>query len=114
VAAVVPDWEGGTRIGACLREFNFRWSRRLLAQNACVILVTDGLDREEAGELGQEMRRLHRSARRVVWMNPLLRFDGFEPRASGIAAMRPHVDAFLPMHNLASLADLARELSRAR
>jgi len=110
VSALVPDWEGGTRIGACLREFNFRWSRRLLAQNACVILVTDGLDRDDADELSEEMARLHRSARRVLWMNPLLRFEGFEPRASGIAAMRPHVDSFLPMHNLASLADLSLAL----
>ena len=123
VSAAVPDWEGGTRIGACLHEFNFRWSRRLLAQNACVILVSDGLDRDDAQELplpweragervnlAAEMARLRRSSRRFLWMNPLLRFEGFEPRATGIAAMRPHVDAFLPMHNLASLADLARAL----
>src|SRR6185436_7069941 len=107
MTALVPDWAGGTRIGACLREFNFRWSRRLLAQNACVILVTDGLDRDDAHGLEAEMERLHRSCRKLLWLNPLLRFDDFQPRASGIAAMRPHVDAFLPMHNLASLRDLA-------
>ena len=111
VSAAVPDWDGGTRIGECLREFNFRWSRRLLAQNAAVILVSDGLDRDDAENLSIEMERLHRAARSLVWLNPLLRFDGFEPRASGIAAMLPHVDHFLPMHNLASLADLARALS---
>src|SRR5258706_743074 len=110
VSVLVPDWEGGTRIGACLREFNFRWSRRLLAQNACTILVSDGLDRDDAEGLGQEMARLHRSSRRLLWLNPLLRFEGFEPRASGIAAMRPHVDSFLPMHNLTALADIARSL----
>ena len=110
VSALVPDWAGGTRIGACLREFNFRWSRRLLAQNACVILVTDGLDRDDAHGVATEMERLHRSCRRLLWLNPLLRFDDFQPRASGIAAMRPHVDAFLPMHNLDSLGDLARRL----
>jgi uncharacterized protein with von Willebrand factor type A (vWA) domain len=112
VSALVPDWEGGTRIGACLREFNFRWSRRLLAQNACVILVSDGLDRDDAEGLAAEMARLRRSARRLIWMNPLLRFEGFEPRATGIAAMRPHVDSFVPMHNLASLADFARQVSK--
>ncbi len=111
IGMLVPDWAGGTRIGACLREFNFSWSRRLLAQDASVILISDGLDRDDTGELAAEMSRLHRSCRRLLWLNPLLRFDGFEPRASGIAAMRPHVDAFLPMHNLASLADIARELA---
>jgi uncharacterized protein with von Willebrand factor type A (vWA) domain len=111
VSIMVPDWEGGTRIGACLREFNYRWSRRLLGQNACTILVSDGLDRDDADGLATEMARLHRSSRRLLWLNPLLRFEGFEPRASGIAAMRPHVDHFLPMHNLASLEDLARSLS---
>jgi uncharacterized protein with von Willebrand factor type A (vWA) domain len=108
VGAAVPDWAGGTRIGACLREFNFRWARRLLGQNACVMLVTDGLDRDDAGALGAEMARLKRSCRRLVWLNPLLRYEKFEPRASGIASILPHVDAFLPMHNLASLEDLAR------
>ena len=111
VGLSVPDWEGGTRIGACLREFNYRWSRRLLGQNACSILVSDGLDRDDAEGLAGEMARLHRSSRRLLWLNPLLRFEGFEPRASGIAAMRPHVDDFLPMHNIASLQDLARSLS---
>ncbi|MGE5616948.1 MAG: vWA domain-containing protein [Bacillota bacterium] len=111
VSAAVPDWDGGTRIGECLREFNFRWSRRVLAQNAAVILVSDGLDRDDAPTLAAEMARLHRAARSLVWLNPLLRFDGFEPRASGIAAMLPHADLFLPMHNLASLGDLARRLS---
>ena len=111
VGATVPDWAGGTRIGACLREFNFRWARRLLGQNACVLLVTDGLDRDDAAGLAEEMSRLHRSGRRLLWLNPLLRYEGFEPQATGIASMLPHVDAFLPMHNLASLQDLANELS---
>jgi uncharacterized protein with von Willebrand factor type A (vWA) domain len=110
MSALVPDWAGGTRIGACLREFNFRWSRRLLAQNACVLLVSDGLDRGDAEGLAEEMARLHRSCRRLLWLNPLLRYDGFEPRASGIASMLPHVDAFLPVHNLASLGELAATL----
>ena len=111
VCDAVPDWAGGTRIGSCLREFNWRWSRRVLGQNACVILVTDGLEREDADGLGEEMARLARSCHRLVWLNPLLRYDGFEPAASGIRAMRPHVDAFLPMHNVDTLTDLARALT---
>lgn len=111
VCDAVPDWAGGTRIGACLREFNWRWSRRVLGQNACVILLTDGLEREDAAGLGEEMARLARACHRLVWLNPLLRFDGFEPAASGIRAMRPHVDAFRPMHNIDTLTDLARALS---
>jgi uncharacterized protein with von Willebrand factor type A (vWA) domain len=112
VSAAVADWAGGTRIGTCLREFNFRWARRLLGQNACVLLVTDGLDRDDAHELGAEMDRLHRSCRRLVWLNPLLRYEGFEPRATGIASMLPHVDEFIPMHNLESLRTLAASLAR--
>jgi uncharacterized protein with von Willebrand factor type A (vWA) domain len=112
VGAAVPDWAGGTRIGASLREFNFRWARRLLAQNACVLLVTDGLDRDDADGLAAEMDRLHRACRGLVWLNPLLRYEGFEPRASGIACMLPHVDRFLPMHNVESLRGLAAALAR--
>ncbi|MGD9953950.1 MAG: VWA domain-containing protein [Burkholderiales bacterium] len=107
----VGDWAGGTRIGACLREFNWRWSRRLLGQNACVLLVTDGLDRDDESRLGEEMARLARSCRRLVWLNPLLRYEGFEPRASGIRAMRPHADEFLPAHNIDSLRDLGLALA---
>ncbi|MFZ3321609.1 MAG: VWA domain-containing protein [Usitatibacter sp.] len=111
VSQAVPDWAGGTRIASSLHEFNFRWARRLLGQNACVLLVTDGLERDDAGALAAEMERLARASHRLVWLNPLLRFEGFEPKASGIASMLPHVDEFLPVHNLASLTDLARELS---
>ena len=109
VGAAVPDWAGGTRIGACLHEFNYRWGRRVLGQNASVMIVTDGLDRDDPEALDAEMARLARSCRRLVWLNPLLRYESFEPRASGVAAMLPHVDAFLPMHNVESLADLARQ-----
>ncbi len=111
VCDAVPDWAGGTRIGACLREFNWRWSRRVLGQNACVILLSDGLERDDTDGLGEEMARLARACHRLVWLNPLLRFDGFEPTASGIRAMRPHVDAFRPMHNIHTLTDFARALS---
>jgi uncharacterized protein len=108
--AAVADWKGGTRIAACLDEFNRRWARRLLGGNAAVLLVTDGLDRDEHGALGLAAERLHRLAHRVIWLNPLLRFDGFEPRAAGVKALLPHVDRHLSVHNLASLEDLHRLL----
>lgn len=109
---LVQDWRGGTRIASCLDEFNRRWARRLLTGNACLMLVTDGLDRDDAGCLTQAAAQLRRLARQVVWLNPLLRYDGFEPRAAGVRALLPQVDRFLPMHNLASLADLASALRR--
>jgi uncharacterized protein with von Willebrand factor type A (vWA) domain len=111
VAEAVPDWSGGTRISASLAEFNLRWARRVLGQNAVVLLITDGLDRDGVGLLDAEAGRLRRSCRRLLWLNPLLRFDGFAPKAAGIRALLPHVDAFLPAHNLSSLEDLARVLA---
>ena len=111
VADAIKDWSGGTRIGASLREFNWRWGRRVLAQNACVLLVSDGLDREAGEGLGEEMERLAKSCRRLIWLNPLLRYDKFEARPAGVRAMLPHVDLFLPVHNLKSLIDLARTLN---
>lgn len=107
----VRDWSGGTRIGATLAEFNRLWSRRVLGQGAVVLLITDGLERDGVEELEKEMDRLHRSCRRLIWLNPLLRFDGFEARARGVRAMLPHVDEFRAVHNLQSLADLAIALS---
>jgi uncharacterized protein with von Willebrand factor type A (vWA) domain len=111
VAEAIKDWSGGTRIGASLREFNFKWGRRVLAQNACVLLVSDGLDREAGEGLAEEMERLAKSCRQLVWLNPLLRYEKFEARPAGVRAMLPHVDLFLPVHNLRSLVDLARTLS---
>jgi uncharacterized protein with von Willebrand factor type A (vWA) domain len=113
VGRAVPDWEGGTRIGPSLREFNQRWSRRLLSQGAVVLLVTDGLDRGEGADLGAEVARLRRSCRRLVWLNPLLRYQGFQPRAAGVRAILPHVDEHRPVHDLDSLARLAEALSVA-
>lgn len=110
VTAAIQDWAGGTRIGVCLEEFNRKWSRRLLGQNAVVLLISDGLDRDVGAGLGTEMERLHKSCRKLVWLNPLLRYEGFQPRPTGVRAMLPHVDAFLPVHNIESLVDLAREL----
>lgn len=106
-----PDWEGGTRISTALHSFNRVWSRRVLSGGAVVLLFTDGLERHLDGQLGFEMDRLHRSCRQLVWLNPLLRFNAFEARASGIRAMLPHVDSFRPIHNLAAMADLCAALS---
>lgn len=109
----VDDWSGGTRLTACLADFNRDWSRRVLAQNATVLLITDGLERtaDDLTHLSFETERLSRSCRRLVWLNPLLRYAGFEPKAAGIRAMLPHVDRFVPAHNLESIAGLAALLS---
>ena len=109
--AEAQDWSGGTRIGASLRAFNRDWSRRVLGQGAVVLLITDGLDRDETGALGAEMERLHLSCRRLIWLNPLLRWTGFAPKAMGIRAMLPHVDSFRAGHSIASLEALGRAIS---
>jgi hypothetical protein len=113
VIAAVEDWSGGTRIGPCLAHFNRRWARRVPLASSTVLLLTDGLEHAEAGQLSLETARLSRSCRRLWWLNPLLRYADFEPRARGIRAMLPHVDRLLPVHDLASLEDLARALSAA-
>jgi uncharacterized protein with von Willebrand factor type A (vWA) domain len=112
VAHAVPDWSGGTRIGEALATFNQRWARRVLGQGAIVLLVTDGLDRDGAVGLTENMDRLRRSCRRLIWLNPLLRWDGFQPKSQGVRAMLPYVDEFRPVHNLASLRGLIDLLSR--
>ncbi len=112
VAHAVPDWSGGTRIGEALGEFNRRWAKRVLGQGAVVLLVTDGLDRDGAAGLAENMDRLHRSCRRLIWLNPLLRWEGFQPKSQGIRAMLPHVDEFRTVHNLDSLRGLIELLSR--
>ena len=108
------DWSGGTRIGACLHAFNRDWGRRVLGQGAVVLLITDGLDRDDTGLLAAETQRLHLSARRLIWLNPLLRWEGFAPRASGIIAMLPHVDCFRAGHSVATLEALGQAISDAR
>ncbi|KUJ80636.1 hypothetical protein AVO45_06240 [Ruegeria marisrubri] len=110
--AEAQDWEGGTRIGECLHEFNRDWSRRVMGQGAVVLLITDGLDRGDPDRLAHEMERLHLSSRRLIWLNPLLRWDGFAPKARGVAAMLPHVDSFRAGHSIASLEELAEAISR--
>ena len=106
----VPDWSGGTRIGHCLAEFNRRWSRRVLGQGALVLLISDGLDREGAIGLEEEIERLHKSCRRLIWLNPLLRYEAYRPQAQGAKAMIKQVDDFRPIHNLESMRDLAAAL----
>ena len=101
----------GTRITTSLHAFNQRWARRVLSGRSTVLLISDGLEHGDTRALAFEMERLHKSCRRLVWLNPLLRFDQFEPRAAGIKAMLPHVDRFLPTHNLQSLAELVAVLA---
>src|SRR3954454_15796703 len=113
VAEAVADWSGGTRIGQCVREFNRFWSRRVLGQGAIVLMITDGLDRDAGTGLAPEMDRLHRSCRKLIWLNPLLRYEGFEPRSLGMKAMLPYVDEFRPVHNLESLDTLISVISEA-
>jgi uncharacterized protein len=110
-SAAVKDWSGGTRIGDTLAEFNRKWSRRVLGQGAEVLLITDGLERDEVANLSVEMERLSKSCRRLIWLNPLLRFDGFEAKARGVRAMLPFVDEFRAVHNLNALADVCAALS---
>ena len=112
VVQAVADWSGGTRITTSLHVFNQRWARRVLSTHATVLLITDGLEQGDTSALAFEMERLHKSCRRLIWLNPLLRFAQFEPRAGGIKAMLPHVDLFLPAHNLHSLADLVQVLAQ--
>jgi uncharacterized protein len=110
-SASVLDWAGGTRIGTSLAAFNKLWARRVLTQGAVVLLFTDGLERDADARLEFEIDRLHRSCRRLIWLNPLLRFEGFEAKAHGIKVMLRHVDEFRPIHNLDSMRELCRALS---
>ena len=112
VADAIKDWSGGTRIGTCLHDFNWRWGRRVLGQNACLLLVSDGLDREAGEGLSEEMERLRMACRHLIWLNPLLRYEKFEAKPAGVRAMLPYVDRFLPVHNLKSLIDLAKVMNQ--
>ncbi|PKP72547.1 MAG: VWA domain-containing protein [Alphaproteobacteria bacterium HGW-Alphaproteobacteria-6] len=112
--AEAQDWQGGTRIGACLHAFNRDWSRRVMGQGAVVLLISDGLDRDPDAGLSREMERLHLSARRLIWINPLLRWDGFAPKARGIAMMLPHVDSFRAGHSIATLEALGAAIGETR
>jgi len=113
VARGVEDWSGGTRIALCLREFNMRWTRRLPLAGSTALLVTDGLELADIGMLSQEAQRLSRSCRRILWLNPLLRYDAFAPKARGVRALLPHVDGMLPVHNIESLERLVLALEQS-
>ena len=110
-AALVVDWGGGTRIGESLHRFNYDWGRRVLGQGAVVLLISDGWDRGDTALLASEIARLQRSCERLIWLNPLLGQPGYQPLTRGMAAALPHVDDFLPVHNLASLEALGRHLA---
>ncbi|HEU0201671.1 MAG TPA: VWA domain-containing protein [Burkholderiaceae bacterium] len=114
IVGAVEDWSGGTRIATCLKEFNVKWARRVLAGNPTVLLMTDGLEHAELDELAAQMERLSKSCRRLVWLNPLLRYQAFEPKARGIRAMLPYVHRFLPVHNIESLEQLAHVLVKGQ
>jgi uncharacterized protein with von Willebrand factor type A (vWA) domain len=111
VSRAVPDWSGGTRIGEALKTFNFEWGRRVLGRGAVVLLISDGWDRGDIDLLRAEMARLQRSCHRLIWLNPLLGSPEYEPLTRGMQAALPYIDDFVPVHNLASLEDLARRLS---
>lgn len=111
-ASEVKDWEGGTRIGAALESFNKLWSRRVLGQGGVVLLISDGLDRDDPERLAREAERLRLSCRKLIWLNPLLRWEGFEAKAQGVRALLPHVDSLRSAHNLESLEALADALTR--
>jgi hypothetical protein len=111
VSAAVNDWSGGTRMGEVLKDFNFHWGRRVLGRGAIVLLISDGWDRGDIDLLGEEMARLQRSCHRLVWLNPLLGSPEYEPLTRGMQAALPHIDDFLPVHNLTSLEDLAEHLA---
>jgi uncharacterized protein with von Willebrand factor type A (vWA) domain len=113
VGSHVKDWSGGTRIGHCLHDFNVKWARRVLGQGAVLLLITDGLDREGVEGLEDEMIRLQKSCRRLIWLNPLLRYDAYRPQSQGAKAMIRHVDDFRPIHNLDSMQSLADALGKA-
>lgn len=108
----VDDWSGGTRIGEAIKNFNYKWSRRVLRSGATVVIISDGWDRGSPALLGREMARLQRSCRRLIWLNPLLGASGYQPLTQGMRAALPYVDEFLPIHNLQSLEALAELLSR--
>jgi len=111
VGELVNDWAGGTRIGESLKYFNFEWGRRVLGRGAVVLIISDGWDRGDVELLNREMARLKRNCHRVIWLNPLLGSPDYEPLTRGIQAALPHIDNFLPVHNLASLEDLASRLA---
>lgn len=113
-ARAARDWAGGTRIGEVLRQFNRTWGRRVLGRGAVAVILSDGWDRGQPDLLGREMARLAGRAHRVIWLNPLVGSPGYQPLTAGMRAALPHIDAFLPAHNLASLERLAHRIAALR
>jgi uncharacterized protein len=111
VAKAVPDWSGGTRIGAALRQFHQQWTRRALRGGPVVLLISDGWDRGDPDDLRTQVARLQRSCHRLIWLNPLIGTYGYEPLTRGLQAALPFVDDFLPARTLTNLADLALHLN---
>ncbi len=111
VSRAVPDWAGGTRIGEAIKTFNYRWLRRVVRGGAVVLVISDGWDRGEPDMLSQEMSRLQRSCHRLIWLNPLLGSESYEPLTRGMQAALPYIDDFLPVHNFNSLEALGRHLN---
>jgi len=113
VASAVTDWAGGTRIGEALKDFNFKWGRRVLGRGAVVMIISDGWDRGDIPLLRREMKRMSLSCYRLIWLNPLLGHEGYEPLTQGMSAALPYIDDFLPVHNLVSLEQLGEVLVSA-
>ncbi|MGH3508974.1 MAG: vWA domain-containing protein, partial [Nocardioidaceae bacterium] len=109
----VPDWSGGTRLGETLQVFLDRWGQRGLARGAVVLVFSDGWERGDAELLKEQMRRLHGLAHRVVWVNPHVGKDGYQPVQQGIVAALPHVDDFVAGHSLATFARLVEVVADA-
>jgi len=114
VNEAVQDWSGGTKIGETLAHFNRIWARRVLSGGAVVLIISDGWDTGNIELLNKEADRLHRSCHRLIWLNPNLGYEDFQPLTHGLQAIQPHVDEFLPIHNLNSLTDLVNHLSNLR
>ncbi|HEY7187663.1 MAG TPA: VWA domain-containing protein [Vicinamibacterales bacterium] len=111
VSRAVPDWSGGTRIGAAISEFHRRWARRVLRGGPVVLLISDGWDRGDPIELRDQVAWLQRSSHRLIWLNPLIGTVDYAPLTRGLQAALPHVDDFLPVRTLSNLADLAVHLN---
>ncbi len=110
-SSAVEDWSGGTRIGDCLKDFNFNWSRRVLGPGAIVLFITDGLDRGGGIGLSKQIKLIQKSSKRLIWLNPLLRYEEFAPKPTGVKAILPYVDEFRPIHSLESMDQLVNALS---
>mgnify|MGYP003322380173 CR=1 FL=1 len=111
LATSIKDWSGGTRIGETLQTFNLLWARRVLGGGAVVLVISDGWDTGDVNKLGKEIDRMHRSCQRLIWLNPNLGYDDFQPLTRGVQTLLPHADDFLPIHNLNSLVDLGKVLA---